>query len=237
MRLIDVAKEYPGPPGVPGTKVLDQVSLDICAGESIAIMGPSGSGKSTLLHIMGTLDQPTAGRVLLEGRDLAGLKDRDLAAVRNQELGFVFQAHYLLPQCTVLENVLLPTLAGTSLPPTRQKESPQSRAAQLLQRVGLGHRLDHRPGQLSGGEKQRVAVVRALINAPRLLLADEPTGSLDASSARELGETLSDLNREQGVTLVVVTHSESLANVMSKIYELKSGGLTLLPGRGGQMQQ
>jgi ABC-type lipoprotein export system ATPase subunit len=237
MRLIDIAKEYPGPPGARGTKVLDRVSLDINPGESIAIMGPSGSGKSTLLHIMGTLDQPTSGRVLLEERDLAGLNEPELAAIRSQELGFVFQAHYLLPQCTVLENVLVPTLAGKTSQSAPQKEPAESRAVRLLQRVGLGDRLEHRPGQLSGGEKQRVAVVRALINGPRLLLADEPTGSLDGASARDLGQTLSDLNREQGVTLVVVTHSESLAGLMSKTYELKNGGLTLCQNRGGQVQQ
>ena len=227
--------------------VLDDVSLDVRRGETLAIVGPSGSGKSTLLQIIGTLDRPDTGSVALDGQDLAVLEEDALAEVRNLQLGFVFQSHFLLPQCTVWENVLVPTLASagqaprlspdeigvkkteTGATPVR-REPPETRARRLLDRVGLGHRLDHRPGQLSGGERQRVAVVRALINQPSLLLADEPTGALDHASATALGLLLIELNREECVTLIVATHALDLARRMARVMELRDGRLVEVRG-------
>ena len=259
LKLINVCRRYGSPDGAGSLSVLDGVSLEVQRGESLAIVGPSGSGKSTLLHLIGTLDRPSSGEVLLDGQDLSRLDDTQLAAVRNRQIGFIFQAHFLLPQCTVLENVLVPTLAmepgeaGTSAherrapddgiassprpsPPKEEREqTPESapaRAERLLTRVGLAERLNHRPGQLSGGERQRVAVVRALINQPQLLLADEPTGALDHASAQQLGQLLVDLNREEGVTLIVVTHSRELAQEMGRVLELKDGHLAPC-GAGG----
>ncbi len=222
LRLTRVTKRYDAPANAGALLVLNDVSLDLTRGESLAIVGPSGSGKSTLLHIIGTLDRPTSGSVSLNGQDLSVLDDRQLAAVRNRQVGFVFQSHYLLPQCTVLENVLVPTLATDE---AAARDGATERAERLLKRVGLGQRLSHRPGELSGGERQRVAVVRALINQPQLLLADEPTGSLDQASARELGQLLLDLNREEGVTLIIVTHARELAQRMRRVLELKQGHL------------
>ena len=239
LQLTNLSKRYVAPGGG-SLAVLDEVSLAVNAGESLAIVGPSGSGKSTLLQIIGTLDRPTSGRVELGGKDLGQLDELQLAAVRNQQIGFVFQSHFLLPQCTVWENVLVPTLANPSpglsapLSPSdgeragvrgRVAEAPATRAERLLKRVGLAERLRHFPGQLSGGERQRVAVVRALINQPQLLLADEPTGALDHVSATNLGQLLVELNREEGVTLIVVTHSRELAQLMGRVLELKDGKL------------
>jgi len=222
LKLTCVTRRYDSPSQSGALTVLNNVSLDVAPGESLAIVGPSGSGKSTLLHIIGTLDRPTSGSVALNGQDLGALDDRQLAAVRNHQIGFVFQSHYLLPQCTVVENVLVPTLAAGE---TATRDDANERAERLLKRVGLGERMSHRPGELSGGERQRVAVVRALINKPQLLLADEPTGSLDQTSARELGQLLLELNREEGVTLVVVTHAPELARRMGRVLELKEGRL------------
>jgi ABC-type lipoprotein export system ATPase subunit len=188
----------------------------------MAVVGPSGSGKSTLLNIIGTLDQPNQGQVLLSGEDVSHLDEATLAAVRNRRIGFVFQAHHLLPHCTVLENVLVPTLP---IKDAAERRAAEPRALKLLDRVGLAGRLAHRPGQLSGGERQRVAVVRALINEPMLLLADEPTGALDRSAAQHLGQLLVELNREQGVTLILVTHALELAARMEKMFELRDGRL------------
>lgn len=221
LSLSHVSKRYPSPDGASPVTVLNDVSLVLEAGESVAIVGPSGSGKSTLLNIIGTLDQPTSGQVTLQGRDLGGLNDLQLAEVRNHQVGFVFQAHFLLPQCTVFENVVLPVLAGNTAAGTDAVE----RAHRLLDRVGLSGRLGHRPGQLSGGECQRVAVVRALINQPALLLADEPTGSLDHTAAAQLAGLLLELNREEKVTLVLVTHARDLAARMGRVYELHDGRL------------
>jgi ABC-type lipoprotein export system ATPase subunit len=224
--------------------VLDGVSLEVSRGETLAIVGPSGSGKSTLLQIIGTLDRPTSGEVLLDGNNLATLDDLQLAAVRNRQIGFVFQSHYLLPQCSVIENVLVPTLARSCrreeadelrnpdggirlVTSSATNETAVVRATRLLKRVGLGERLHHRPGQLSGGERQRVAVVRALINQPQLLLADEPTGALDHASATALGQLLVELNREEGVTLIVVTHALDLAKRMGRVLELADGKLVV----------
>jgi len=220
LELENVVKQYQAPDGSAATPVLRGITLSIAPGESLAIVGPSGSGKSTLLNIMGTLDRPTSGRMLLEGRDLADANDEALAAVRNRRIGFVFQLHHLLPQCTALENVLVPTLA-----PGATRSAAEADARTLLARVGLADRLAYRPGQLSGGERQRVAVARALINKPAILLADEPTGSLDRASAEELGSILAELNHADGMTLVVVTHSASLASQMSRRLELKDGRL------------
>lgn len=186
--------------------ILRGIDLDLTPGQALAIMGPSGSGKSTLLYILGTLDQPTAGRVSLAGVDPFSLGERQLAAFRNKQIGFIFQDHHLLPQCTVLENILVPTLVGKD-----DRVAIKERALQLLNRVGLGERLDHRPAELSGGERQRVAVARALIHRPALVLADEPTGNLDRTNAREVGRLLLDLNREENNILVTVTHSADLA--------------------------
>jgi lipoprotein-releasing system ATP-binding protein len=171
---------------------------------------------------MGTLDRPSSGRVLLDGRELNQLDDIQLAAVRNREIGFIFQSHHLLPQCTVLENVLVPTLANKD---AALRNGAVERAKRLLEKVGLGARLTHRPGQLSGGERQRVAVVRALINQPKLLLADEPTGALDRVSAQNLADLLVQLNREEGVTLILVTHALDLAKRMERGFELRDGQL------------
>jgi len=220
LRLENIGKKFDSVSKAAEVTVLSGIELQVLRGETIGIIGPSGSGKSTLLNIIGTLDRPTTGKVLLEGRDLSTLSEDELAGVRNSRIGFVFQAHHLLPQCTVLENVLVPVLAADD---HKRREEAVARGRTLLERVGLGHRLAHRPGELSGGERQRVAVVRALINQPPLLLADEPTGALDRASANELGQLLLDLNREQGVTLIVVTHAIDLARRMGRVLELSDG--------------
>lgn len=222
LELQNVSKRYDSPSGSESVEVLKGISLSIAPGDSVSIIGPSGSGKSTLLNIMGTLDKPSEGRVMLAGEDLGALDEDRLARIRNRQIGFIFQAHHLLPQCTVLENVLVPTLAAQD---GRNPAEEDARARKLLERVGLGRRLSHRPGQLSGGERQRVAVVRALINEPKLILADEPTGALDRASAQNLGELLVDLNQEMGVALIVVTHALELAKRMRKVLELKDGTL------------
>ncbi len=218
LRLEDVHKQYESANREP-VPVLKGISITVRRGDSVAIVGPSGSGKSTLLNILGSLDSPTRGSIQLDGEELAHLPEPQLAAIRNQKIGFIFPSHHLLPQCSVQENVLVPTLASTGRTPAHAAE----RAKQLLDRVGLGHRLDHRPAQLSGGECQRVAVVRALINQPSLILADEPTGALDHSTAESLGDLLLELNRDDQVTLVIVTHSNGLATKMGAIRQLLNG--------------
>jgi lipoprotein-releasing system ATP-binding protein len=214
----NLTKDYPTRAGA--LSVLRGIDLEVGRGEALAIMGPSGSGKSTLLYILGTLDEPTAGTVELEGQGPFTLGERDLAAFRNHKIGFVFQDHHLLPQCSVLENVLVPTLVRNG-PPAEVK----SRALSLLERVGLSQRLDHRPAELSGGEKQRVAVARALVGAPALVLADEPTGNLDRTSARAVGELLLGLCREENAILVTVTHSAELAASFPRVVEMDDGRL------------
>ena len=221
-----VCKSYERPGQNGRLEVLRDISLKVGAGASVAVVGPSGSGKSTLLNMIGALDRPTSGRVVLDGQDLAGLSDVELARVRNHKIGFVFQLHHLLPQCTVLENVLVPTLADRG---RAGSQEVQGRAMELLERVGLDDWLLHRPGELSGGQLQRVAVVRALINRPKLLLADEPTGSLDSKSADKIADLLVELNRSEGVAMVVVTHSAGLAGRMGRVMELSEGQLR---GRG-----
>ena len=220
LQLENISREFPSAENGEPLRVLRGLSLEIGPGESIAIVGPSGCGKSTLLNIIGTLDQPTTGKVTLDGQDLSTLDGNALAALRNREMGFIFQSHHLLPQCTVMENVLVPTLAHG-----QANAADEERGRRLLERVDLGDRLAHRPGQLSGGERQRVAVVRALINQPKLLLADEPTGALDQATADKLGQLLVDLNQEENVTLITVTHSADLANRMARTLELMDGHL------------
>ena len=220
LELINVTKSYQTPGNKDGVCVLKNITLNVTKGQSLVIVGPSGSGKSTLLNIIGALDRPSEGRVLFDGRDLAELNEVELAGIRNSQIGFVFQLHHLLPQCTVLENVLVPTLAGKT---QFSKNEIQERATNLLQRVGLKDHMLHRPGQLSGGQRQRVAVVRALINSPKLLLADEPTGSLDKDAAENIAELLVELNRSEEVTLITVTHSLKLAELIGNVMELSDG--------------
>lgn len=216
VELAGVTKSYVSPEGVE-TPVLRGVDLTLAAGASLAVCGPSGCGKSTLLNIIGTLDRASAGRVSLGGRDVTSLDEQALAEVRAGVVGFVFQLHHLLPQCSILENVLVPSLVA------KNNGDAEARARKLLDRVGLGSRLSHRPGQLSGGECQRAAVVRALINRPQLLLADEPTGSLDRASAEGLAQLLGELNREEGVALIYVTHSPELAARAGRVLQLRDG--------------
>ena len=211
LKVTDLVKDYPTPRGP--LRVLNGVSFDMAPGDAAAIMGPSGSGKSSLLYILGGLEPPSSGTVTLEGRDPFQLKPADLARFRNQAIGFVFQDHCLLPQCTVLENVLIPTLVA----PT--KDDPD-RARQLVAQVGLADRIAHRPAELSGGERQRVAIARALVRGPRLLLCDEPTGNLDRAAAENVADVLLDLHRLKQTILIVVTHSAQLAEKLPVRFEL-----------------
>jgi lipoprotein-releasing system ATP-binding protein len=221
LELVGISKRYESPEGAEAAEVLSEISLKVKAGESLAIVGPSGSGKSTLLNLIGALDRPSAGCVILDGQELSQLGEKELAQVRNRKIGFVFQLHHLLGQCTVLENVLIPTLVNRGI----DRPEVEVRAKELLQRVGLAERMGYRPGQLSGGERQRAAVVRALINRPKLLLADEPTGSLDRGASDNLAELLVELNQQERVTMIVVTHSLSLAKRMGRVLELREGKL------------
>lgn len=198
-------------------KVLNGLNFSVDEGQASAVVGPSGSGKTTLLNVLGALLPATSGSVLIGGSDLARMSEKEAAAFRNQELGFVFQQHHLLPQLTVLENVLTPRLAGGW---EESEEETRTRATELLERVGLGHRLNHRPGELSGGEKQRTAVARALINQPRVVLADEPTGALDGDTGSKVADLLLELQKERGVTLVVVTHDLDLAKRVGNVFDL-----------------
>jgi lipoprotein-releasing system ATP-binding protein len=215
----NVTKDYPSRSGA--LSVLRGVNLKLDRGAAVAVMGPSGSGKSTLLHILGTLDRPTGGKVALDGADPFALPEPELAAFRNARIGFVFQDHHLLPQCSVLENVLIPTLVNKATKPAET----EAYARQLLARVGLGERLEHRPAELSGGERQRVAVARALVLKPALLLADEPTGNLDRTNAQSVGELLLQLHQQEQNVLVVVTHSSELARLFQQRFEMNDGAL------------
>jgi len=223
LELTDISKIYPAASAGGKRTVLKDLTLQVKAGDSLAIVGPSGSGKSTLLNIMGSLDKPTDGKVLFEDQNTALLSEEKLALLRNRSIGFIFQQHHLLPQCTVMENVLLPTIAGKS---QAEKLSAMERGRDLLDCVGLSAYINERPARLSGGEQQRVAVVRSLINQPKLLLADEPTGSLDQETSDKLGKLLSDLHKERGVALIIVTHSLKLAANMQVVYELSDGKLS-----------
>ena len=222
LELVDVSKRYESVADDDAPQVLERINLQVAPGESLAITGPSGSGKSTLLNIMAALDRPGSGRVLLDGVDLVSLTDKQLAAVRNRQVGLVFQAHHLLPQCTALENVLVPTMV---VPDAELRQAAADRAIDLLQRVGLAEHMHRQPGRLSIGQCQRVAFVRALINRPKLLLADEPTGSLDRTTADELAAVLVELNARENVTLIVVTHSLPLASRLDRHLELRDGRL------------
>jgi lipoprotein-releasing system ATP-binding protein len=212
LEVKNLDKEYVTPQGP--LPILSDVSLKLERGDAVSIMGPSGSGKSTLLYILGALEPPTRGTVRLDGQDPFALRERELASFRNERVGFIFQDHCLLPQCTVVENVLAPTLVS------RNGDDAGGRARALLEQVGLGARLTHRPAELSGGEKQRVALARALIRHPALLLCDEPTGNLDQRSAETVASLLLDLHRAQQTILVVVTHNAELAARFPLRYEL-----------------
>lgn len=216
LKASGVEKSFATPRGT--LRVLSGVHLEVAAGESVAIVGASGVGKSTLLHVLGALDRPTGGQVVIGGQSLFDLDDAALAAFRNRTVGFVFQFHHLLSEFSAVENVMMPGLiSGSSLAAARE------RAMELLDSVGLGRWAEHRPGELSGGEQQRVAVVRALMNSPRLLLADEPSGNLDRDAARDLHHMLDGLRREQGVSLVIVTHDLELAKQADRVLRLADG--------------
>ena len=225
LELKKIGKAFEIPSADKSMTVLEDISFRIDLGESMAVVGPSGSGKSTLLNIIGALERPTSGDVFFAGKNLANLRDSELSAIRNREIGFIFQLHHLLPQCTVLENVLIPTIP---LGVKKNKNEVMRRAKTLLEKVALKERMDFFPAVLSGGELQRAAVVRALINKPKLILADEPTGSLDKESSENLGRLLVDLNREEGVALITVTHSMELARLMGKVFILQNGQLELV---------
>jgi len=218
--LRNLTKEYVDGPRV--VRVLTGLDLDIGPGERVAIVGESGVGKSTLLHILGTLDRPTSGEVWFDGEDLATKSDHELAHFRNREVGFIFQFHHLLPDFTAVENVMMPALiSGTG------RDAACQRATELLRRVGLSERLEHKPGELSGGEQQRVAVARAIIQEPRVVLADEPTGNLDPSTAAGVQDLLIELNAERRLTLVIVTHSATLAGAMDRTLRLAAGRIAV----------
>ncbi len=222
LQIRSVGKSYPTRSG--GIDVLRGVELTLNAGESLAVMGPSGSGKSTLLNIIGTLEPPTTGTVMIGSSDPFALPADQLARFRSEQIGFIFQEHHLLPQCSALENVLLPTLA------TSAKGDRSARARELLQRVGLNDRLEHRPAELSGGERQRVAMARALINEPAVILADEPTGNLDEATAERVVDLLLELHRGAQRVLITVTHSEAVASRFDRRVVLRDGALQEAPG-------
>lgn len=214
-----LAKTYTlGKSSVP---IFGNLALEIKRGEMVAIVGPSGAGKSTLLHILGGLDRPTSGRVIIQGFDICKLSDVDLAKVRNQRVGFVFQFHHLLAEFSALENTMMPLLIGG-----QGRATSQQRAKLLLEQVGLGARLQHRPGELSGGEAARVALARALIGQPDLLLADEPTGNLDGRTGEEIHQLLKQMHQEHALTSVIVTHNERLAGICTKVLRLQDGHLS-----------
>jgi len=215
LKVDKLSKEYSTPAGP--LRIVSDVSLTLPPGSAVSIMGPSGSGKSTLLYMLGALETPSSGTVTLKGQNPFLLNARQLAAFRNQQIGFVFQDHCLLPQCSVIENVLTPTMVSTS-----RNGDAGSRATELLKQVGLAERLDHRPAQLSGGEKQRVALARALIMRPQLLLCDEPTGNLDQKSANVVADLLLDTHQNSEAILIVVTHSKELAARFPQCFELRN---------------
>jgi lipoprotein-releasing system ATP-binding protein len=217
--ILDIAgleKVFPHPRGP--VNVLRGISLKIFAGETIAIVGVSGAGKSTLLHCIGAIDQPSSGKVVFDGTDLARLSTMELAKVRNKNIGFVFQFHHLLPEFDALENVMIPALIARM-----DQKQAEDKARKVLEELGLSERFHHRVGELSGGEEQRVAVARAMILEPKLLLCDEPTGNLDAETGKRVEDLLLELNHKKGVTLIVVTHNESLAARMQRTLYLKNG--------------
>ena len=217
--LIEVSglgKKFTTPGGI--IEVLSDINLKICAGERVAVVGTSGAGKTTLMHILGGLDRPTSGDVMFEGDSLFALRGTDLDAFRNHTVGFVFQFHQLLPEFTALENVAMPLLIGGI-----KRIEASRKATEILQEVGLGHRLTHKPGALSGGEQQRVAIARALIREPRLLLADEPTGNLDSRISDEIMQLLNRMHQTRGLTMIIVTHNISLANSLDRTLRIEDG--------------
>lgn len=220
LALKDLSKGYGEAGDLSRRMVLDGLSLEVEEGEKLAILGPSGSGKTTLLNLIGGLDYPDEGSIFFKGQDLSRFSGGEMDQYRNQNIGFVFQFHHLLPQCTLLENVLIPTLVSNT-----GKDEAFERAQTLMKRVGIWEYRDKAPGKLSGGECQRAAVVRAMINAPSILLADEPTGALDRDNVDTMADLLLELNREDGLTLLVVTHSTSLANQMGRVLEISGGKL------------
>jgi lipoprotein-releasing system ATP-binding protein len=224
LQVDHLSKDYPTRSGP--LPVLQDLNFELKPGDALAVMGPSGSGKSTLLHILGTLDRPTNGSVKLAGTDPFALPEKALADFRNHHVGFIFQDHHLLPQCSVLENVLVPTLVSGG--------GKEAWAKELLERVGLSKRLEHRPAELSGGERQRVAVARALIHRPALLLADEPTGNLDRHTAKAVAQLLLDLHQQERNILVVVTHSAELAGIFPQRAEMMDGKLAIKQRGSGE---
>ena len=222
LKVINLSKTYLSPDEEEKVDVFNEVNLEMPKGSSVAIVGPSGSGKSTLLNLIGTLDKADRGEIYVDGRSIGNFSASEASGYRNQSIGFIFQSHHLLPQCTVLENVMVPALAGFGN--LNGKELHQ-RAVELLEKVGLSHRLNHRPAEISGGEKQRVAVARALINQPHLLLADEPTGALDKENSEKLVELLVELNQTLELTLLLVTHSSQIAKAMTQTYHMDEGKL------------
>lgn len=225
LELSKVVKSFPETEGGNELTILSEIDLCVESGGRVAVVGPSGSGKSTLLNLIGALDTPTSGEIRANGREIHRLTHLEAARFRNQTIGMVFQAHHLLPSLNALENVMVPGLAGHR---TQSAKAMEQRGRELLEAVGMGARLLHLPGQLSGGERQRVAVARALFNQPELLLADEPTGSLDEDSARQIVDLLLRLNRTMGVALIVVTHSMACAERMDEVFQLRHGRLARL---------
>jgi ABC-type lipoprotein export system ATPase subunit len=223
VNLQNISKSYGNPTDATHQVVLDKLNLSASEGDRLAILGPSGSGKSTLLNILGTLDRPDTGTYNYRERDITSYTDQELDLFRNRKIGFVFQFHHLLPQCNLLENVLIPTLLEKSA-----KAEKMGYAEELLNRVGLWEHRHKLPGQLSGGECQRAAVVRSMINRPSLILADEPTGALDHKNVETMSELLLQLNRDEKVTLILVTHSRELASAMGTVYQISEGKLQLL---------
>ena len=216
LEIAGLEKTFPHPRGP--VEVLRGIDLTVAAGETIAVVGVSGAGKSTLLHCMGAIDRPSRGRIIYDGADLSSLKPLELARVRNAKIGFVFQFHHLLPEFDALENVMIPALIARLSPAEAEKK-----ARAVLLELGLSERLHHRVGELSGGEEQRVAVARAMILEPKLLLCDEPTGNLDSETGKKVEDLLLELNRNKGVTLIIVTHNEALASRMHRVLRLKNG--------------
>lgn len=221
LRVESLTKLYPGVGGEGRVEVLAGIDLSLSRGESASIIGPSGCGKTTLLNVLGTLDTPTTGSVFINGRNTTDLNERDRAALRATQIGFVFQEHHLLPQCSAIENVLIPTLARGANP-----SGAGERANELLNRVGLGDRIHHAPDALSGGQRQRVAIVRALINRPALLLVDEPTGALDSETAKQIIDLLLELNQAEQTAMLMVTHAPSLAARLDRTLTLRHGKLS-----------
>jgi len=219
LEVRDLYKSYGT--GAAKVEVLRGISLNVAAGETIALVGASGAGKSTLLHVLGTIDTPTSGTVLFNGEEIFKLGGMALAAFRNRSIGFVFQFHHLLPEFSALENAMMPLLIGGM-----KRGEAEAIAEELLRDVGLSHRLTHKPGELSGGEQQRVAIARSLVRSPKLLLADEPTGNLDMKTSDEVHDLLNEIHRKKGLTLIIVTHNEKLADRMGKTIRLVDGKIS-----------